>query len=565
MATDPYHINLSEFDIQPEVLGNGAYSEIIVAIHRRDNQRYALKIVDKEKAQRHNTVKYFLNERRVMLLFNHDRIIKLKWTTKDMQNIYFIYEIAPHGELWETLRGFPSFQPPPLLRRYWISQLIASVEYFHMNHTVAHRDIKPENILLDENFNLKLCDFGTSKVMTKAVLDGEYHQYLKAVAEATQRVDQVEAMRKMSGLGPTIQGNDVLSADENRRRSILYQASRTQSFTGTPHYMAPEVIQTKMTRGLASDLWAIGVVIFQLETGELPFQHESPYAVMNEVVEMRCDLNLVEDRDARDLIRQLFKKNPKERIGVVGDDGCYGTNVGMGVGRGKNDGQSGQHGQHGQHGQNDEENEKNQNNDDYSIPADDIDNYTNDIDPLTKRPKPKLLSDTTVSTTQLGWDAIKAHPYFTRNKNQENDEKNDENDKINLKDFIFNGNLPDELIQIASEARKVCYNFITYSDESGNPVLHPKQVLQDEIKKKEEDERRRLDKELEEAFPHIDGNIEDPEGIQIDVYSSDDDDDDDDDNGDGLIIHDDVHDDEQGGYSDDDAVNDIINNNNNNQ
>ena len=80
MASDPYHISLSEFDIHPEALGNGAYSEIILATHRRDNQKYALKIVNKDKAQRHNNVKYFVNERRVMLMCNHPRIIQVRFS-----------------------------------------------------------------------------------------------------------------------------------------------------------------------------------------------------------------------------------------------------------------------------------------------------------------------------------------------------------------------------------------------------------------------------------------------------------------------------------------------------
>ena len=77
MNSDPNRISIFEFDIKGKVIGTGSYSEIVLAKRHRDHKQYALKIVNKEKAMRANNVKYLLNERKVMLLLNHSRIIKV--------------------------------------------------------------------------------------------------------------------------------------------------------------------------------------------------------------------------------------------------------------------------------------------------------------------------------------------------------------------------------------------------------------------------------------------------------------------------------------------------------
>lgn len=75
--TDNTHISIFEFNVTGKIIGHGAYSEVTLCERYKDHKNYALKIINKEKAQRKKMVKYVLNERRVMLMLNHPHIIKV--------------------------------------------------------------------------------------------------------------------------------------------------------------------------------------------------------------------------------------------------------------------------------------------------------------------------------------------------------------------------------------------------------------------------------------------------------------------------------------------------------
>ncbi len=247
------NISLFEFDIGGKLLGNGSFSEVTLAHRYRDRKNYAVKVINKASAQRKNVIKYVINERRVLVALNHPNIIRLHWTSRDEMNVYMFYEHATNGELWELLQKFPSKQVPLDVARYWMAELVSAIEYLH-SRAIAHRDLKPENILLDSDFHIKICDFGTAKFLPDLVKEAEYNA--KMLEVSTKRFDEAAAKKRAastttttpesatepssgtvgstSSSAPSLPANARLMAEEeHRRRSIIYAATRHNSFTGT--------------------------------------------------------------------------------------------------------------------------------------------------------------------------------------------------------------------------------------------------------------------------------------------------------------------------------------------
>lgn len=161
---------------------------------------------------------------------------------------------------------------------------------------IVHRDLKPENILFDETNHLKLIDFATSKFF-KTENNGEFFRRVEAI-----KAKYLESLKdKAQEDGPT----------ENRN-----------SFVGTPIYLSPELIRGEDV-SYAADMWALGIMIFQMLTGDVPFKNESEYdlyeAIKFEPVKFPEGL----DEKSRSIIQGLLDKDPSKRLGC-GEPGRYG-------------------------------------------------------------------------------------------------------------------------------------------------------------------------------------------------------------------------------------------------
>lgn len=151
--------------------------------------------------------------------------------------------------------------------RFYAAELVAALEHMH-SLGIIHRDLKPENILFNDDMHIQITDFGTAKE-----IDENSHQ---------------------------------LPASE----------PQSSSFVGTAQYVSPELLNDKQIC-VASDLWALGCIIFQMLTGKLPFRAPNEYLTFQQVINCRYSFPEDEefDPDARDLVENLLKLDPKSRIG----------------------------------------------------------------------------------------------------------------------------------------------------------------------------------------------------------------------------------------------------------
>ena len=167
-------------------------------------------------------------------------------------------EYVSGGELY-TLLEKKGKLPEREAKKYFY-QILTAVEYSH-NQKVVHRDIKPENVLLDEKKNIKLGDFGFCSVMR----DGEF----------------------------------------------------LTTACGSANYASPEVISSQKYSGAEADIWSLGVLLFTLLAGALPFDEASMPALMAKVKAAKYTIPYHFSTQATDLIQKMIVVNPLCRISIA--------------------------------------------------------------------------------------------------------------------------------------------------------------------------------------------------------------------------------------------------------
>ena len=170
--------------------------------------------------------------------------------------------------------------------------MVLILEYLH-SQGVVHRDFKPENLLLNEQGKLKCIDFGTADVfLVDGVNDKMYQNFMK--------------IRSRFSYKP--------------RSSLLEERGSTidhrKSFVGTTYYIAPEMITDQDSVDPSADLWAFGVILYQMVTGKYLFDETNDYLTFEKIKQSEYQIDDKIHNDMQDLIRCLLKKDPKERLGA---------------------------------------------------------------------------------------------------------------------------------------------------------------------------------------------------------------------------------------------------------
>nr|XP_027196161.1 5'-AMP-activated protein kinase catalytic subunit alpha-2-like [Dermatophagoides pteronyssinus] len=198
-----------------ETLGIGSFGKVKIATHQITDHKVAVKILNRQKIKNLDVVGKIRREIQYLKLFRHPHIIKLYQVISTPTDIFMIMEYVSGRELFDYILKHGKLKESEARR--FFQQIISGVDYCH-RHMVVHRDLKPENLLLDQNLNVKIADFGLSNMMR----DGEF----------------------------------------------------LRTSCGSPNYAAPEVIAGKLYAGPEVDIWSCGVILYALLCGTLPFDDE---------------------------------------------------------------------------------------------------------------------------------------------------------------------------------------------------------------------------------------------------------------------------------------------------
>ncbi|KAF8413733.1 hypothetical protein HHK36_001726 [Tetracentron sinense] len=242
------------------MLGQGTFAKVYHARNLSSGLSVAIKIIDKEKILRVGMIDQIKREISVMRLVRHPNVVQLYEVMASKTKICFVMEYVKGGELFNKVAKGKLKEDAA---RKYFQQLIGGIDFCH-SRGVYHRDLKPENLLLDENGNLKVSDFGLSALL------------------------------------------------ESRRQDGLLHTT-----CGTPAYVAPEVINKKGYDGAKADIWSCGVVLFVLMAGYLPF-HDSNLMEMYRKIskgEFKCPQWF--QPEVRKLLSRILDPNPSARITVA--------------------------------------------------------------------------------------------------------------------------------------------------------------------------------------------------------------------------------------------------------
>jgi cGMP-dependent protein kinase len=256
-------INLQKVEVELtnlnliKVLGTGTYGNVYLVHHPISDKLYALKVFLRSTIIQLKVFELLQMEKKVMQELDHPLITKLVKTFKDESRFYLLIEYINGIDFFEYL--FDKGLLPIQEARFYISCIILAVEHIH-SRGIVYRDLKPENILIDNEGYPVLIDFGVSKLVQE----------------------------------------------------------RTYTLIGTPHYMAPEIVQGA-GYSFSCDCWSLGVLLYECLVGKVPFGHEENdlYSIYKDIISFQFKFpKKFMDSPVKGVIEGLLEVEPEKRLKI---------------------------------------------------------------------------------------------------------------------------------------------------------------------------------------------------------------------------------------------------------
>ncbi|XP_043952739.1 serine/threonine-protein kinase MARK2 isoform X9 [Gambusia affinis] len=261
MSRCPNSVSTATSDEQPHIgnyrllktIGKGNFAKVKLARHVLTSKEVAVKIIDKTQLNSSSLQKLF-REVRIMKMLNHPNIVKLFEVIETEKTLYLVMEYASGGEVFDYLVAHGRMKEKEARAKF--RQIVSAVQYCHQK-CIVHRDLKAENLLLDADMNIKIADFGFSNEFT---------------------------------LG-----------------------NKLDTFCGSPPYAAPELFQGKKYDGPEVDVWSLGVILYTLVSGSLPFDGQNLKELRERVLRGKYRIPFYMSTDCENLLKKFLILNPSKR------------------------------------------------------------------------------------------------------------------------------------------------------------------------------------------------------------------------------------------------------------
>jgi len=253
-------------------LGAGTYGKVKLFLNSRDNQLYAIKIMNKKTLmkkrfglRKESALEDVLREISIMKTLDHVNVLKLVEVINDPSEdrLFMVLEYCEGGSVMKgELENDPL--PEATAKRYF-SQIVRGLDYLH-SQNIIHRDIKPENLLLSGDGIVKISDFGVSLILESA-------------------------------------------DDEPLKRTV-----------GSPAFLAPELCASETPRmnGPAIDVWSLGITLYIFVFGKPPFLGDTEMIMYENIRSQKLKLPRKVNSHLEDLLRKSLHKDPEKRITIKG-------------------------------------------------------------------------------------------------------------------------------------------------------------------------------------------------------------------------------------------------------
>ncbi|KAM9707309.1 MAP/microtubule affinity-regulating kinase 3a isoform 1-T1 [Menidia menidia] len=236
-----------------KTIGKGNFAKVKLARHIPTGREVAIKIIDKTQLNPNSLQKLF-REVRIMKILNHPNIVKLFEVIETERTLYLVMEYASGGEVFDYLVAHGRMKEKEARAKF--RQIVSAVQYCHQKH-IVHRDLKAENLLLDADMNIKIADFGFSNEFT--------------------------------------------------------MGNKLDTFCGSPPYAAPELFQGKKYDGPEVDVWSLGVILYTLVSGSLPFDGQNLKELRERVLRGKYRIPFYMSTDCENLLKRFLVLNPAKR------------------------------------------------------------------------------------------------------------------------------------------------------------------------------------------------------------------------------------------------------------
>uniref|UniRef100_T1KGC2 non-specific serine/threonine protein kinase n=1 Tax=Tetranychus urticae TaxID=32264 RepID=T1KGC2_TETUR len=241
-----------------QTIGKGNFAVVKLAKHSVTNNRVAIKIIDKTCLDASNLKKIWREIEIMKRIGKHDNILRLYQVMQTDKYLMLVTEWCPGGEIFDHLVANGRMSEPQA-RGYFL-QIIGAIEYLH-NNGVVHRDLKAENLLLTHDLKtVKIADFGFSN-------------YFKPESLLT-------------------------------------------TWCGSPPYAAPELFEGRFYNGPKADIWSLGVVLYVLVCGALPFDGHTLQSLRSRVLVGKFRIPYFMSRECENLIRHMLIVEPEKRYSM---------------------------------------------------------------------------------------------------------------------------------------------------------------------------------------------------------------------------------------------------------